>query len=243
MTTSIPVWTWRDAIRKSKAPALTKHVCNCIANYLSDVGEGCYPGVKALMDDSGLSNRSVATHIETAQKFGLLHIVREVGKDGRFKRTFYFPRFPDNTTLPREPASHGPNHVNEIHSDRPDEPASHGPRERRGKNRVKEVHCNYPIEISKDAPTGASEELICDLESEGKAGWVEIHIDRDKPAWAAWGGWLIQRKRIDDLKAATAAKRMRVPHLKPHPGSPYPEIPRPPSHIIAPAKPKAEARA
>ena len=150
MTASIPVWTWRDAIRKSKAPALTKHVCNCIANYLSDVGEGCYPGVKALMNDSSLSNRSVATHIETAKKFGLLKIVREVGKDGRFKRTFYFPRFPDNTSLPREPASHGPNHVNDIHANRPDEPASPGPRERRGKNRVKEVHGNNPIGTIQD---------------------------------------------------------------------------------------------
>lgn len=98
----VPVWTWRDAIRKARVPALTKHICNCIANYVSDVGEGAYPSVKALMADSGLSNRVVARHLALAEEAGLLHIDRsEPGADGRFKRSRYYPRFPDNAVLKR----------------------------------------------------------------------------------------------------------------------------------------------
>jgi hypothetical protein len=101
----VPVWTWRDAIRKASVPPYTKHVCNMIANYLSDVGEGCYPSVKSLMADTGLSNRSIATHLENARQYGLLDIRREMGANGRFKRTYYFPRFPNDVELPRASAS------------------------------------------------------------------------------------------------------------------------------------------
>src|SRR5439155_15577257 len=51
---------------------------------LSDVGEGAYPSVKTLMVDTGMSNRSVATHLAKAEAAGLLKIERtEAGADGR----------------------------------------------------------------------------------------------------------------------------------------------------------------
>jgi hypothetical protein len=101
----VPVWTWREAIRKAPVPALTKHICNCIANYVSDVGEGAFPGVETLMKDSGMSNRSVATHLANAEGAGLLKIDRtEVGTDGRFKRSTYYPRFPEDAVLKRQAA-------------------------------------------------------------------------------------------------------------------------------------------
>jgi hypothetical protein len=177
----VPVWTWRDAIRKAKVPPLTKHVCNMIANYVSNVGEGAYPSVKTLMVDTGMSNRSVATHLAKAEAAGLLKIERtEAGADGRFKRSTYFPRFPNEAVLSHEAGGiatcvnndpnldedprEGDDHMKEAHADRPSDEASpgplgdrvnlvHEPREPSAKNRVKEVHANSPVEPSREPST------------------------------------------------------------------------------------------
>lgn len=166
----IPVWTWRDAIRKSNVPPLTKHICNCIANYVNDVGAGAFPSVRSLIADSGMSNRSVATHLQNAVDAKLLTIEREKGADGRHKRSTYFPRFPDDVVLkrqatraverpddefdPREGASLGDDHVKDAHLDRPDEGASLGPREENVVHHVKELHANSPVvELSTHTPT------------------------------------------------------------------------------------------
>lgn len=141
MQAKIPVWTWRDAIRRAKVAPLTKLVCLTIANYVSDLGKGAYPSVTLIMEDSGMSNRSVATHLQLAVEAGLLEIERKHGKDGRFKKSIYHPKFPDLTELkrradlvdehdlddPDEEASHGDDQVKELHLDKPSEGASHGP--------------------------------------------------------------------------------------------------------------------
>ena len=166
----IPVWTWRDAVRKSAIQPLTKLVLYSIANYLTDVGTGCFPSIRTLMADSGLSNRSLATHIRAAVDAGLLVIERRSGPDGRFQRTLYLPRFPDNACLPRVSAMQNTHdeaaeddleadeledgQVNELHAARPSEGASPGPREL---HRVNLVHIEESNkELSKDPLTPAS---------------------------------------------------------------------------------------
>lgn len=140
----IPVWTWRDAVRQAAVPPLTKLVCYSIANYLADVGQGCFPSIKTLIADTGLSNRSLATHIRTAVDAGLLIVERKTGRDGRYQLTHYLPRFPDNATLARRPAQAcaapsdavaevDDGHVKEIHADQP---------------RVKEAHADRPSEAA-----------------------------------------------------------------------------------------------
>ena len=125
----IPVWTWRDAVRQCAIPPLTKLVCYSIANYLSDVGAGCFPGIATLMRDTGLSNRSLATHIQNAVDAGLLTLERRKGSNGRHLVTHYLPRFPAHATLARNHASmqkthdgvsgrfSGADHVKDIHVD------------------------------------------------------------------------------------------------------------------------------
>lgn len=150
---TIPVWTWRDAIRKSDAPAMTKHVCNAIAYYLSDIGEGCFPSIKTLMADTSLSNRSLATHIQSAADYGLIEVVRQTGPDGRYRRTLYKPRFPAACTLPKEAArdvreaESGAVQVKEVHMARPSEAASCGRRVQ-----VKEAHAARPSEGASRGP-------------------------------------------------------------------------------------------
>lgn len=100
----IPVWSWTDAVMKSNVPPLTKYVCLNIARYLSSTGKGWRITVSQMMHDTGLSNRTLATHLERARKAGLLTIVRH--HDGRGHRTVteYRPRFPDGAELDVQPA-------------------------------------------------------------------------------------------------------------------------------------------
>ena len=170
----IPPWTWRDAIRQADVPPLTKLVCYSIGNYLSDVGAGCFPGIEQLMADSGLSNRSMATHLQNAVDAGLIAIEKRRSLDGRHLRNHYLPKFPDAAELPRHPATNASaetgaaiapetasetsdmqdahsaenqasGHVNLLHTDAtPREPPSHGPCEPDDISHVKEVHANSP---------------------------------------------------------------------------------------------------
>jgi Helix-turn-helix domain len=139
-----PVWTWRSAIREADVPSLTKLVCLVIADYLNDASDRCWPSVKRLMHETGLSNRSMSTHLQNAVEAGLLAMERRVGKNGRFEGTVYRPRIPAETVPPREPPSRDTNRVKLLHSDWPREAASPGPRELGDVHRVKEVHGNYP---------------------------------------------------------------------------------------------------
>lgn len=141
----VPVWTWRDAIRQAKVPTLTKTICWALANYISDVGEGCYPGVKRLMADTGMSNRSVATHLQNAVDAGLLHIERAERRAGRYGRTTYLPRFPTAAVLAGERTS--------SRGKSPRERGSRGrqPREPGARHRVNLPHGISPGELT-DSP-------------------------------------------------------------------------------------------
>jgi len=149
----VPVWSWRDAIRKATVPPLTKLVLYTLATYLSDVGDGCYPSMRTLMSDTGLSNKSLTTHFQNAADAGLLAIVRSRKKDGTLGRNRYMPQFPAACRLARTPADMRTEHdddeddddarhqVNELHLDGSDQvnllpsPGEHG-----ALHQVKEIH-------------------------------------------------------------------------------------------------------
>lgn len=152
----IPVWTWRDAIRQAGVPPLTKLVCYSIANYLSDCGRGCFPSIATLMADTGLSNRSLATHIQSAVEFGLLEPPeRQIGENGRFRGTVYRPRFPAQCVLPKGaadmPVTHSDDAMAEAFIDR-----------------VKEVHAGEKNAVS----ATHSGSPPCEGESRGEADRV-----------------------------------------------------------------------
>ena len=73
-----PVWQWREEIRKAPVPPLTKLVCYAIGDYFSadNIDQGAFPGVQRLCDETGINNRSLATHLTNAEQAGLLAIER-----------------------------------------------------------------------------------------------------------------------------------------------------------------------
>jgi hypothetical protein len=82
-TSKIPVWNWRDAIRKVDVEPGTKLVCHEISCHLSDAGKAWQIPVKEIIANTGLSNTSVAKHFQLAEEAGLLKIER--GNRGRYQ--------------------------------------------------------------------------------------------------------------------------------------------------------------
>ena len=115
--TKIPVWSWRDAIRKAAIEPLTKLICYALANYMTDAGQAVFPSVETLIQDTGLSNRSVATHLQKAVDAGLLLIERRHNAKGHRCGTRYIPCFPENAELARQSERPAP-------AKAPDEPPS-----------------------------------------------------------------------------------------------------------------------
>lgn len=154
----MPVWTWRDAIRQASVPPLTKLVLYSIANYLSDVGAGCFPGGECLVADSGMSQRSVTTHLQIAADAGLLVIEKRRSQGGQHLRNHYLPKFPDVAELARRPATeladmqptHNTenqafDHVQEMHMDgEPCAADANGPCAAPASHHVQELPTNSP---------------------------------------------------------------------------------------------------
>lgn len=108
MSGKIPVWSWRHAIARATVPTLTKALCWAIANYLSDAGKGCWPSMQTLVEDSGMCERSITTHLRIASEAGLLHARRYRDKRGHLGPYKYHPGFPQNMELQSViPASEG----------------------------------------------------------------------------------------------------------------------------------------
>lgn len=63
--------SWRGAILKSKnLLPTTRHILLTLSCHMNDAGESCYPTIKTLCKETGLSNRSVITHIQLAHELG-----------------------------------------------------------------------------------------------------------------------------------------------------------------------------
>lgn len=95
----IPVWSWRQAVAKTDVPTLTKALCWCIANYLSDAGKGAWPSLGRLVRESGMSERSIQTHLGLAEKAGLLVVRRKRLENGTLGARVFHPIFPPHTEL------------------------------------------------------------------------------------------------------------------------------------------------
>lgn len=72
MSETIAVWSWRQAIMKSKLPAMTKHVLITLESFMNSHGSGCYPSQKTIAQYASMTERSVIKHIDDAIKAGFL---------------------------------------------------------------------------------------------------------------------------------------------------------------------------
>lgn len=89
-------WTWRHAIVKAPLSSTTKWVLAAISFHMDDVGNGCFPAIDQISDETGLSRRTVCQHIDIARRAGWLTVERRGMHGRRWKRNQYRPRWPDD---------------------------------------------------------------------------------------------------------------------------------------------------
>ena len=101
------VWSWRQSIQKSPLQSTTKLVLLNLSIYMNELGHGCFPSTKTQASDTGLSERSICTHLDIAQENGFL--IKSVhGYSGKgWKRHEYVASYPEGTELDSAPKDEG----------------------------------------------------------------------------------------------------------------------------------------
>jgi len=87
-------WSWRHAILNSSLPATTRHVLLTISCHMNDLGEGSYPTTAQLAGETGLSERSVCTHIEVAREAGWIEVTKHGFGGQKWKNHEYRAHWP-----------------------------------------------------------------------------------------------------------------------------------------------------
>lgn len=77
-----PFFSWREALLESNLPATTRHVLLTLACHMNAFGAGCFPSTRTLARQTGLSRRSVETHLAAARKASWI-TVQPRGYSGR----------------------------------------------------------------------------------------------------------------------------------------------------------------
>jgi hypothetical protein len=93
-------WTWRHAIIKSTLPPTTRHVLLTLACHLNDLGEDCFPSTLMLAEETGLSERSVCTHLAVAAERGWFVVRKHGYGKQKWARHEYLPRIPEGFEVP-----------------------------------------------------------------------------------------------------------------------------------------------
>lgn len=71
-------WSWRQMLLKSSLSSNTRLVLLTLSMHVNDAGEPCYPTVRMLAKETGLSARVVIVHLDKGKADGWI----EVGKHG-----------------------------------------------------------------------------------------------------------------------------------------------------------------
>lgn len=76
------IFLWRRAVLDSGLKATTRHVLLTLSIHMNKTGGGCYPSTKLLEQETGLSERTVCTHLDLGRKAGFISS-RIRGADGQ----------------------------------------------------------------------------------------------------------------------------------------------------------------
>lgn len=91
-----PLFTWRSAVASKFGPEspTTRHVLLTLSIHMNEKGESCYPSTKLLADETGLSERSVCTHLELAEKSGWIMRKSRQRPGQQWRQHVYSPVIP-----------------------------------------------------------------------------------------------------------------------------------------------------
>ena len=146
MNNQTQFYSWRQAILKSGLPATTRHVLLTLSCHMNDAGESCYPSIDLLCEETGLSNRSVITHLKLAEEGGWIEVDKHGFSGQKWARNEYRIAWPKTPTEPPGEPKKVVNDVHHLETEAVKEvhhllPEGSEPNDKKA---VKEVHTNYP---------------------------------------------------------------------------------------------------
>ena len=90
------LFVWRDAFRDCQSlKATTKHVLLTIATHMTKDGENSHPSIEQLIYETGLSNRTICTHIRLASEAGWLKVKKHGSAGQAWANHAYQPIVPE----------------------------------------------------------------------------------------------------------------------------------------------------
>lgn len=131
------VWSWRQAVQKAKLSPTTKLVLYNLSIHMNDAGDGCYPTTKTQSEATGLSERSVCTHLDLAESAGFIVSSRHGFGGLKWARNEYRAAFPNGTEIAS--AANEGTERRSVHGTEPDD-----------KRALNVVQSNSSIELSKE---------------------------------------------------------------------------------------------
>lgn len=97
-------WTWRHAFaRADELPPMTKFLLHTIGMFMNELGEGCYPSQKDIMDCSGLDKKTIIKHTKIAIEKGWLRTFQHGYRGQKWKRLEYVACWPDRDLEAADP--------------------------------------------------------------------------------------------------------------------------------------------
>ena len=92
-----PFLSWREALLESRVGPTTKHILLTLACHMNEFGTGCLPSTRTLSRQTGLSERSVCTHLRAAMKAGWITAQKRGLSGQAWKRHEYQISWPQGT--------------------------------------------------------------------------------------------------------------------------------------------------
>lgn len=99
---SMKTWSWQQAVQESELSSTTRHVLLNLSVYMNNRGENCYPSTATQAKDTGLSERTIITHLQIAKDAGYIKVKRHGFGDQHWKLHEYLPVHPSEIPKPKK---------------------------------------------------------------------------------------------------------------------------------------------
>jgi len=92
------LYQWRRLLASEYGPKspITRLLLHTLMVHMDQSGGSCFPSTKTIAVESGLSERSVCSHLNTAEKTGWIHINQKSGSGRAWKSNSYQAEIPIN---------------------------------------------------------------------------------------------------------------------------------------------------
>lgn len=113
MTLAANLFPWRSQILKSDLQPTTRLVLLTLSCHMNDAGESCYPSVERLVKETGLTKRTVITHLQIAKDLGWIGSRKHGFAGQAWARNEYYISWPKGGEIDSPPGKGGESNARE----------------------------------------------------------------------------------------------------------------------------------